>query len=229
VERTPEGAPSTVVVVTGGDPVVLSDLAPLHEGAYVIAADSGIERALDLGMRVDLAIGDFDSVDPAVLAAVTAAGARVERHPAAKDATDLELALDAALRRQPQRIVVVGGHGGRLDHFLANAMVLAAHAYDGPELLAQMGQARITVVRRTARLDGSPGDLVTLVPVHGPATGVDTQGLLYPLRDEDLEPGSTRGVSNEMTGSTATVTLRSGVLLVVQPNQPGTHQRSTEP
>jgi thiamine pyrophosphokinase len=227
MDAAPARAPDTVVIVTGGDPVALRDLAPLHEGAYVIAADSGIERALELGLRVDLAVGDFDSVDPAVLEAVAAGGAEVERHPEAKDATDLELALDAALARDPQRIVVAGGHGGRLDHFLANAMVLAAHAYDGPELVAQMGPARVTVVRRLARLRGERGDLVTLVPVHGPAVGVETDGLLYPLCDEDLRPGSTRGVSNELTGAEATVRLRDGVLLAVQPNQTGTHQRRT--
>jgi thiamine pyrophosphokinase len=227
MEPAPERAPDTVVVVTGGDPVSLTDLAPLHEGGYVIAADSGIERALELGLRVDVAIGDFDSVDPAVLVQVAAAGARVERHPAAKDATDLELALDAALARRPERIVVAGGHGGRLDHFLANALVLAAHAYDGPDLIAQMGPARVTVVRREAVLRGSPGELVTLVPVHGPAAGVETEGLLYPLRGEDLVPGSTRGVSNELTGDRARVRLRSGVLLVVQPERTGSHPRRT--
>jgi thiamine pyrophosphokinase len=229
MEPAPTRVPNTVVVVTGGDPVSLADLAPLHEGGYVVAADSGIERALALGLRVDLAIGDFDSVDPEALAQVAAAGAVVQRHPEAKDATDLELALDAALGRRPDRIVVAGGHGGRLDHFLANALVLAAHAYDGPELVAQMGPARITVVRRETRLGGHPGDLVTLVPVHGPALGVETEGLLYPLRNEPLAAGSTRGVSNELVGTSATVRLREGVLLVVQPNQPGTHHRRTAP
>ena len=85
-----------VVIVAGGHP--LGGLHPeLPAGAFVIAADGGVDRALALGLHVDLAVGDFDSVTPAGLAAVRAAGARVERHPPTKDATDLELALDAAL------------------------------------------------------------------------------------------------------------------------------------
>ena len=87
----------------------------------MIAADGGVDRALALGLHVDVAIGDFDSVTAAGLAAVEAAGARIERHPTAKDATDLELALDAALALAPARIVVIGSGGGRLDHLLGVA------------------------------------------------------------------------------------------------------------
>ena len=223
------GASEVVVVVTGGDPVDPAHLPALEPGAFVVAADSGIDRALALGLRVDLAVGDFDSVDPDALRQVTEAGATIERHPAAKDATDLELALDAALVRRPRQIVVIGGHGGRLDHLLANALLLAAPAYATVDVVAQMGPARVTVVRSLALLHGEEGDLVSLVALHGGATGVTTEGLLYPLRGEDLHPGSTRGVSNELIDPQAEVRLRTGVLLVVQPGQPGTHHLARNP
>src|SRR5690349_19765065 len=100
----------TVVVVAGGHSSVGRALE-LPEDAHVFAADSGVDLALALGLHVDRAIGDFDSVSAAGLAAVEAAGAVVERHPAAKDATDLELALDAAVALEPARIVVVGSAG----------------------------------------------------------------------------------------------------------------------
>jgi thiamine pyrophosphokinase len=214
----------TVVVITGGDPVDAAALPDWPEGAFVVAADSGVDRARELGLHVDLAIGDFDSVSTAGLREVADdAEATVARHPEAKDATDLELALGAALARTPMRIVVVGGHGGRLDHLLANALLLAAPALALVEVVAQMGLARVTVVRRRAALSGRPGDLVSLLPVHGAAVGVTTDGLLYPLRDEDLPVGSTRGVSNELAAPVATVTIREGVVLAVQPGQAGTH------
>ena len=217
-------ASDTIIVVTGGDPIDPAELGRIPEGALVIAADSGVELAQALGLPIHLAIGDFDSVDPVALRAAEAAGALVERHPVAKDATDLELALDAALVRGPRRVHVIGGHGGRLDHLLANALLLAAPAYAGVELVAHMGPARVTVIRTEATLVGGPGDLVTLLAVHGPARGVVTEGLLYPLARDDLQPGSTRGVSNEMTAAHAVVSLDSGVLLAVQPGQSGTHQ-----
>jgi thiamine pyrophosphokinase len=213
----------TVLVIAGGDQVTAIELGPVPTDAYVIAADSGIDRAAALGLRVDLAVGDFDSVTPAALEAVAAAGATVERHPEAKDHTDLDLALEAALALRPAQVTVVGGHGGRLDHFLANALLLASPAYAELDIVATMGPARVTVVRREAELHGVPGDLVTLVPVHGPAVAVETDGLLYPLAGEDLAPGSTRGVSNELAAPVATVRLAAGVLLAIQPGLPGTH------
>ncbi len=209
----------TVVVVTGGEPVRPDALAGIPSGAYVVAADGGIAHALALGLRVDEAVGDFDSATLSQVDAVARAGGRVVRHPVAKDATDLELALGAALATEPSRIVVLGGHGGRFDHWLANGLLLAAPAYADVRVQARMGPATLTVVRRSTVLRGEPGELVSLLPVHGPAFAVRTEGLRYPLRSEDLPAGTSRGVSNTFVGTEATVSLAAGVLLAVQPGR----------
>jgi thiamine pyrophosphokinase len=213
-----------VVVFTAGDPAEVAD-AQLPSGAFVIAADSGVELAQALGWSIDLAVGDFDSVDPKALAAAHAAGASVERHPVAKDATDLELALAAAASHDPTEVVVVGGGGGRLDHLVGGLLALAGDACAGASVRARLGPASIHVVRPStpARWTGRPGELVTLLAVNGPAAGVTTDGLLYPLRAEALAPGSTRGVSNEMTSTTAHVEVSAGVVFVMRPGELGTH------
>jgi len=213
----------TAVVVTGGDPLDPSRLPELPPDAVVVAADSGVDRAHDLGLTVDLAVGDFDSVTAEGLDRVTRERGGLARHPQAKDATDMELALGAASALEPARMVVLGGSGGRLDHLLANALLLASPSLAGVDVVAHMGPATVTVVRHEARLVGRVGDLVTLLAVHGRATGIRTDGLLYPLDDEDLEPGSTRGVSNEMARQEVSVRLATGVLLAVQPGGTGTH------
>jgi thiamine pyrophosphokinase len=59
---------------------------------------------------------------------------------------------------------------------------------------------------------------VSLVPLGGPARGLRTEGLRYPLRGEDLQAGSTRGISNELTAPSATVEVAAGALLVVVPH-----------
>ena len=118
-----------IVAVAGGDPVPSHVARALPAHAEVIAADSGLTVALALGLSVDLVVGDLDSVEPRALARARAAGVEIEQHPAAKNHTDLALAMDAAVTRGATRIVVVGGHGGRLDHGLANALLLAAPAY----------------------------------------------------------------------------------------------------
>jgi thiamine pyrophosphokinase len=218
-----------IVIVGGGGPPSGGGARELAEGTgagtTVIAADSGLEAALTLGLDVATVVGDMDSVDPAVLAAAATAGTAVERHPEAKDATDLALALDAALARHPRRIVVVTGAGDRLDHTLSLAQLLTGPLTAEVEVEAWIGDAHLSVVRDRTVLRGEPGDLVSLVPAHGPAGGVVTDGLLYPLRDEDLPVGSTRGVSNELVAPEASVRLRSGVLMAVQPGMAGTHWR----
>jgi thiamine pyrophosphokinase len=170
-------------------------------------------------LRVDLVIGDFDSVSADALATAASRGAEVERHPAAKDATDLELALDRAASMEPERVVVIGGHGGRVDHFLANALLLGHDRYRNIRITGHMGDAQLFVVRHHVALSGAVGDVVTLLPLHGPAFGVTTDGLRYPLRGETLESGSSRGVSNEFAAANASVRLDSGVLLAIAPDQ----------
>jgi thiamine pyrophosphokinase len=207
-----------VVVVTGGPPPDPASALAVPLGARVIAADEGLEHAVALGLEVSVAVGDFDSVSPATLAAAEAAGVRVERHPAEKDATDLELALDLAVALGARRVLVLAGDGaGRLDHLLGTLLLLGSPRYESVEMDALVGSTRVHVVRGERELRGTAGDLVTLLALHGPAGGVRTQGLAYPLRGETLEPGSTRGVSNLLVSDTARVTVERGVVLVLRP------------
>jgi thiamine pyrophosphokinase len=201
----------TVVVLVGG-PDLPVGAAPPPE-AMVIAADGGADLARQLGLDIGLVVGDLDSVSPGVLAGIE----RVERHAAEKNATDLELALDAALRLEPERVLVLGGTGGRLDHLFAALLVLAADAYGGVVIDAQFGAAGVHVIRGERTLLGERGELISLFALHGPATGVVTEGLVYPLRDETLEPGSSRGVSNVFAAAQASIAVERGVVLAVRP------------
>jgi thiamine pyrophosphokinase len=208
----------TVVIFAGGaKPVARRARAAVSPGAFVIAADSGADYALALGVPIDLAVGDFDSISAAGLATLERDGVRLERHPVDKEATDLELALDAAVAVRPRRVVVVGGTGGRLDHVLGELSLFAAGAYRDLELDALLGRATVQVVWRERGLGGRIGEIVSLLAMHGPATGIVTEGLVYPLRGETLAPGSTRGLSNVFAASRASVSLDGGVLLVVRP------------
>lgn len=217
------------VVVGGGGPPAIGpgDLGDLGDDPLVVAADSGLDHALALGLAVDRVVGDMDSVDPTHLEAAAAAGTRIDRHAEAKDETDLDLAIEVALEAVPGRLVVVTGPGDRFDHALAVALSLSAPGRPAVSAEAWIGPARLWVVRHEATLRGTPGHLVSLLPAHGPARGVTTGGLLYPLDDEDLPSGTTRGVSNEWVAEVATVRVHSGVLLAVAPGSPGTHWART--
>jgi thiamine pyrophosphokinase len=208
-----------VVVVSGGAPPVPHAALEVPLGAPVIAADEGLEHALALGLEVTIAVGDFDSASPEAVAVAEASETRVERHPPDKDATDLELALDLATTMSPERLLVLAGDGGRLDHLLASLLLLGSDRYAGSQVDAFIGGAQVHVIRGERSLEGTPGELLSLLPVHGAAEQVTTEGLVYPLRAETLDSGTTRGISNVFSARTARVSLERGVLLAIRPGE----------
>ena len=207
----------TAIIFCGGGPARLDVEVP--PDAFVVAADSGLAEANRLGARVDLLVGDMDSVRPGDLEAYERAGGEVQRHPEDKDATDLDLAITAAIVAGAAHLTVVGGDGGRLDHLLGNALLLAAPRHAAVEVDGVFGGARIHVVRRRRDLTGAPGELVSLLALGGPARGVGTEGLRWPLEHATLEAGSTLGISNRFLADRAVVTVAEGVVLVVRPGE----------
>src|SRR3954467_10916801 len=107
--------PSISAVVVADAPA--ADLRPyldlMQQADLRIAADGGARHFLELGLLPHLAIGDFDSLPPALLVKLEDHDVEIERHPAHKDETDLELALLRALQRGARRIVVLAALGGR--------------------------------------------------------------------------------------------------------------------
>lgn len=190
----------------------------------IVAADGGWDKAVALGLRPDLLVGDADSLPEDRYTGVAAQGVAVERSPAAKDESDAELAVLAALRRGATRVTILGALGGRrFDHALANVGLLALADPLVAEVELLDATTRVRLLRARAgggpvRLDlaGSVGDLVSLLPLGGSAEGVTTAGLLYPLGDEVLRPGPARGLSNVRVTTQAAVSLRRGSLLAVE-------------
>jgi thiamine pyrophosphokinase len=101
------------------------------EGDWIIGADGGAAQALAWGLVPHLVIGDMDSLPGEARAALEAQGSQFVVHPRAKDETDLELALTYATQQGAREIVVLGALGGRLDHTLANVLLLTLPKLDG--------------------------------------------------------------------------------------------------
>lgn len=199
------------VILTGGGG---APSRPLPHPDIVIAADSGLGLAQHLGLHVDLIVGDFDSVDPDLVADAMLGGTVLETHPTDKDATDLDLALDAAARLGATRTIVVGGAGDdRIDHVLANSAVIASERHGAVAPEWWVGPVRTWPTRGRREIDGSPGDTVSIIPVAGEAV-VTTSGLRWPLSADVLPFGSSRGVSNLMTATTASVEVHRGAVIV---------------
>lgn len=206
--------PPDIVVVAGG--TAPSRALTVPSSAFVVAADSGVALAHTLALAVDVAVGDFDSLDPGLVARLGDLAGEVRRHPSDKNATDLELALLVAAERAPARVLVVGLEGGRPDHALANLLVAAAPGFASLDVELVLDRGRAWVVRDRLVGSWSAGATVSLLPVHGAAT-VSIDGVRWPLDHSTLAPGTTRGVSNSAAGAATTVTVHDGVVICIVP------------
>lgn len=206
-----------LIVAAGADVDAVRGAEPVD---LVICADGGLDVTIAAGRRASLVIGDLDSVSDEALAAATAAGTDIERHRIDKDESDLELALAAALDRSATELHVHLGEGGRLDHQLANLLVLASPRWDAADLSAVVGTDRVWVVRGRRELPLAVGAPVAVHAIGGIATGVRTRGLAFEMDGEDLEPMVARGIANRAVEPSPSISVESGVVLVISSPRP---------
>lgn len=216
------------VVVAHGE-VHPTDVAHVRGADLVIAADGGSVHLGRWGIDPHLIVGDLDSLGQEARSRISRL--KVERHPAEKDKTDTELAIDRALASGADEVVLLGALGGaRLDHAVANTMLLALD-HVSPRVRLVRGPLSMRAIHGGQRADllGREGDLVTLVAIGGDAQDVVTAGLRYPLRSETLRLGSSRGVSNMIAAPGASVGLGRGCLLVIEDAGPSASAAEQQP
>lgn len=187
----------------------------LEPDAFMIAVDGGTRHLLALGLLPSVVIGDLDSLDPAHLLTLEKNHVEIIQHPKDKDETDLELALNYALDLGYRNIRLVAALGGRLDHTLGNLSLLTKPSLAGLDLRIDDGVEEAFFVRRQAQIHGRAGETVSLLPWNGDVTGIQTEGLRWPLRHETLKAHKTRGISNEMVSDLAKISIDSGLLLCI--------------
>ena len=206
--------PQRALIIAGGKPVKARLARRIGEPSWIVAADSGLDQAFRLGITPDLVIGDMDSVSERALERAESQGIAIERYPVAKDATDLELAIDAAAAAGFERATIIGGTGGRMAHTLANAMLLLKErsiALDWMTSRATIVGVRTGESRHYRRGDG---EMLSVLAIGGPAMCTST-GLRWQLDDSVLVAGSTRGISNEIVDDEASVAVTGGQVLTV--------------
>lgn len=202
----------------------------LRPGDLFIAADGGARHAMTLGLVPRLLVGDLDSLTPGEVAALEAAGTQICRYPADKDETDLELAINQALDLDCAEILVVGALGGRMDQALGNLYLLLNTRLKTRSVRLDDGRTEAFWIRGTMAIQGQAGDTLSLLPLLGPAEGVETAGLRYPLNKETLFPERTRGISNVMIGPEARVTVAHGILACLHERKSADkHENSSKP
>jgi len=195
-----------------------SPLQPLEfqDDDQIIAADGGSQHCLSLGIQPGVLIGDMDSTDPAQVDKWREEGVEIIQYPEEKDQTDLELAILLAQDRGARKIVVHGATGGRLDMTIGNLSLLAHPDLKTPTTLINGAEeVHLLHAGEMLTLVGKSEELISLLPIQPGTSIVTTIGLKYPLKNEPLVYGLSRGISNQLTGNRGTVHLESGLLCVV--------------
>jgi thiamine pyrophosphokinase len=199
----------------------------LHVDDFIICADGGTRHALALDLHPNLIIGDMDSLEKGQLENLQKSGVSIELYPRDKNETDLELAINRAIELHSTQIVIIAALGGRLDQTLANITLLAdsrlstlqpgsGQAFD---IRLDDGVEEIFICRDQVQVHGRSGDLVSLIPWQGAVSEVETINLKWALHKETLYPDKTRGISNEMIDDIASISIGSGLLLIVHRRQ----------
>ena len=197
-------------------------LSQRSQADFLIAVDGGLRFMRQFDLQPDLLIGDLDSLSSDEVDRVRAEGVEVRRFPVHKDETDLELAVAAALQNGYQKITILGALGGRLDMTLGNIFLLMLPELAGCDVRLEDGFDEVFLIRpgsQSTLIRGQAGDTVSLLPLNGPAVGIRTSGLFYPLRGETLLQERTRGISNVLESEEAEVSLSEGVLVCIHSRQ----------
>ena len=210
---------SQVVVVIGGgalSPRHITDIAP---DAIIVAADSGLDHAVEAGLRPTVLVGDLDSITAHGKMWAYAHELEIDQHPLDKASTDTELALARAVQTEATDLLVFGAIGDRFDHALGTIAAL------GNPVLARFESIRLVLdeisvhvmhAGRSVTLDLPQNSTFSLLALHGPCRGVEVTGARWPLTDATLVSSSTLGVSNESTGLLH-VAVADGILTLVVP------------
>lgn len=209
------------VIISGGHIDDGFALDWLKKNVYdcIIAADSGMNFLRRNGIIPDIIAGDFDSVDDDSLDEFSSLSeVEVLRLNPIKDDTDTEFVIREAIRRGATSISILGGTGTRLDHGLANVYLLGIGLEEGVEIQLVDAHNRIRMMDDVLEIERTEqfGEFVSVLPVRGDAKGVTLKGVKYPLKDAEVSCFSSLGISNEIIGDKAKISVKEGTLLVIE-------------
>ncbi len=202
------------VIISGGDEPdkkIICKFLKLSD--FVIGVDGAANLFYRWSIVPDMIIGDFDTADPESITALEQKGAEVYRLPAEKNETDTEAAIDIAIQKGAEEIVMLGAMGGRIDHTLSNIMMMVRANIKGADCRIVDKTSELYISDSQIIISGKPGDTLSILPLTGELY-VSASGLKYPLENLNLKWGSSRGISNIMLGSKAEINITGGHALI---------------
>ncbi|KAF1084253.1 Thiamine pyrophosphokinase [Sporotomaculum syntrophicum] len=211
------------VILTGGTVANAQWLAGmLAQADRLICVDSGAEHAAALGFVPQAIVGDMDSVDRSVLTNFRRQGVEIKEYPTEKNDTDTALGLAAALAYAPDEVIILGATGTRFDHTLANVHLLrvALEHHVSARIINEYNEISLVAPQQPGLVEGLPGDVFSLLPLTEKVIGVCVQGAYWPLQNAVFTIGNPYGVSNRLAGDVASITIASGLMLLIKVTNP---------
>lgn len=209
-----------ILIISGGEFCKLSMevLLEKEKYSYIIAVDGGVEYAKEMGILPNLIVGDFDTLDRVVLQEYKEKGIEHIVYPEEKDYTDSHLAVEIAINKQPSKITMVAGTGSRMDHTLGNIGLLFMALKQGitMEIVDQKNKICMIDKEHSIKREMLFGKYISLLPYTECVSGITLDGFRYPLKNETLSLGQSRGISNELEAEEGKITIKTGILLVIE-------------
>lgn len=186
----------------------------LMDEDLVIAADGGYDHLLQIGLRADIALGDFDSVQSLEIWEDTIC--EKYTYPPEKDDTDMMLAIKLGLSKGYHMFEIYGGLGGRLDHSIANIQALSYLAAEGAQGVLHHDQYELTVIQNSGfTIPKDFSGYVSIFSLSDKSQNVTIKGLKYEIEGSTLTNRFPLGISNESIGKKGSISVENGTLLIL--------------
>ncbi len=206
-------------IVAGGPVKMIPSFTQYNENDVTwIGVDRGLLTLLKQGVIPAKGIGDFDSVSHSELEWIKEKYSQLDIVPAEKDQTDTELAIDWAIAQNPEKILVFGATGGRLDHALANIQLLmkgitqevVIEIIDTQNVLSLVSPGNYNIEKTKCY------SYISFLPFTKVVKGMTLTGFKYPLKNRNIEWGTTLCISNEIIEERGTFSFSDGIVIMVK-------------
>ncbi|MGG0718874.1 thiamine diphosphokinase [Robertmurraya massiliosenegalensis] len=209
-------------IVAGGPVEHLPELTELTKDSIWVGVDKGVTILLNNGIQPDYAFGDFDSVTEQEWDVIRSKVKNIRTFKPEKDEPDMELAMSWALEQNPDKIRILGGTGGRLDHFFGNVQLIIRpflndiscdiEIIDKQNIIFAKGPGVHQIEKNANK------KFISFIPFSSDVEGLTLTGFKYPLKDRHIPLTSTLCISNELINDNGTFSFTKGILLVVRSN-----------
>jgi len=225
IDSLESGSPKKALIISNGSIADYKKTAEdllnyfnFKSNFLIICADGAVKKSIALKLIPDVLIGDMDSISKKDLKIILAQNTDITilKSDSQKDESDTQLAIDYAVLKKINKIVIIGAMGGRIDHSLANIFNIASLNCAKTEISILDGCYEIFVLRKSQVIKGRKGDTISIFSLTPDTFFKKTKGLKYSLKNEKLDFSPVRGLSNEFTGSEAEIVFENGMLLIVK-------------